>query len=343
MSVDSKVNKLFKGKSLMITGGTGSFGKTVLQRFLKTDIKDITIFSRDEKKQEDLRLKLNDPKLKFILGDVRSFESTNQAMKGIDYVFHAAALKQVPSCDFFPLEATKTNIIGSENTINAAINNNVKKLILLSTDKAVYPINAMGISKAMAERILQAKARQLSNENTLCITRYGNVMASRGSVIPLFVNAIKNNLPITITDPLMTRFMMSLEESVDLVLYAFVNGEQGDLFVQKAPACTVETLALALQEIFKVKSKIEIIGTRHGEKLYETLISREEMSKSIDLDRYFKIPTDNRDLNYKKYKKTGNVSANQVDDYTSENTQRLDVEETCKLLLALEFIQQEIS
>ena len=268
MSVDSKVNKLFKGKSLMITGGTGSFGKTVLQRFLKTDIKDITIFSRDEKKQEDLRLKLNDPKLKFILGDVRSFESTNQAMKGIDYVFHAAALKQVPSCDFFPLEATKTNIIGSENTINAAINNNVKKLILLSTDKAVYPINAMGISKAMAERILQAKARQLSNENTLCITRYGNVMASRGSVIPLFVNAIKNNLPITITDPLMTRFMMSLEESVDLVLYAFVNGEQGDLFVQKAPACTVETLALALQEIFKVKSKIEIIGTRHGEKLF---------------------------------------------------------------------------
>ena len=246
----------------MITGGTGSFGKTVLQRFLKTDIKDITIFSRDEKKQEDLRLKLNDPKLKFILGDVRSFESINQAMKGIDYVFHAAALKQVPSCDFFPLEATKTNIIGSENTINAAINNNVKKLILLSTDKAVYPINAMGISKAMAERILQAKARQLSNENTLCITRYGNVMASRGSVIPLFVNAIKNNLPITITDPLMTRFMMSLEESVDLVLYAFVNGEQGDLFVQKAPACTVETLALALQEIFKVKSKIEIIGTR---------------------------------------------------------------------------------
>ena len=343
MSVDSKVNKLFKGKSLMITGGTGSFGKTVLQRFLKTDIKDITIFSRDEKKQEDLRLKLNDPKLKFILGDVRSFESTNQAMKGIDYVFHAAALKQVPSCDFFPLEATKTNIIGSENTINAAINNNVKKLILLSTDKAVYPINAMGISKAMAERILQAKARQLSNENTLCITRYGNVMASRGSVIPLFVNAIKNNLPITITDPLMTRFMMSLEESVDLVLYAFVNGEQGDLFVQKAPACTVETLALALQEIFKVKSKIEIIGTRHGEKLYETLISREEMSKSIDLDRYFKIPTDNRDLNYKKYEKTGNVSANQVDDYKSENTQRLDVEETCKLLLALEFIQQEIS
>ena len=343
MSVDSKVNKLFKGKSLMITGGTGSFGKTVLQRFLKTDIKDITIFSRDEKKQEDLRLKLNDPKLKFILGDVRSFESINQAMKRIDYVFHAAALKQVPSCDFFTLEATKTNIIGSENTINAAINNNVKKLILLSTDKAVYPINAMGISKAMAERILQAKARQLSNENTLCITRYGNVMASRGSVIPLFVNAIKNHLPITITDPLMTRFMMSLEESVDLVLYAFVNGEQGDLFVQKAPACTVETLALALQEIFKVKSKIEIIGTRHGEKLYETLISREEMSKAIDLDRYFKIPTDNRDLNYKKYEKTGNVSANQVDDYTSENTQRLDVEETCKLLLALEFIQQEIS
>ena len=320
---NKKLEKLFSGSTLMITGGTGSFGKTVLNRFLDTDIKKIIVFSRDEKKQEDLRLRLNNSKLKFILGDVRSSDSINNAMKGVDYVFHAAALKQVPSCDFFPLEATNTNIIGSENVINAAINNNVKKLILLSTDKAVYPINAMGISKAMAEKILQAHARNQSKENILCITRYGNVMASRGSVIPLFVDSIKNKMPITITDPNMTRFMMSLEESVDLVLYAFINGGQGDLFVQKASACTVEVLAQALKKIFSSDAEIEIIGTRHGEKLFETLVSREEMSKAEDLDNYFRVPTDNRDLNYKKYEKSGNVSANVIDDYTSENTYRL--------------------
>jgi UDP-glucose 4-epimerase len=327
----------------MITGGTGSFGKTVLQRFLETDIRQIVIFSRDEKKQEDLRLKLNHPKLKFILGDVRCADSINKAMKGIDYVFHAAALKQVPSCDFFPLEATKTNILGSENVINAALNHEVKKLILLSTDKAVYPINAMGISKAMAEKILQAQARNSSRKNTLCITRYGNVMASRASVIPLFVNAIKNNLPITITDPNMTRFMMSLEESVDLVLFAFINGEQGDLFVQKAPACTVQVLAQALKKIFNSDAEIETIGTRHGEKLYETLISREEMSKAEDLDKYYKIPTDNRDLNYKIYEKDGNIEANLLNDYTSENTYRLNIDETCELLLKLDYIKEQLS
>jgi UDP-glucose 4-epimerase len=334
---------LFSGSSLMITGGTGSFGKTVLQRFLETDIRQIVIFSRDEKKQEDLRLKLNHPKLKFILGDVRCADSINKAMKGIDYVFHAAALKQVPSCDFFPLEATKTNILGSENVINAALNHEVKKLILLSTDKAVYPINAMGISKAMAEKILQAQARNSSRKNTLCITRYGNVMASRASVIPLFVNAIKNNLPITITDPNMTRFMMSLEESVDLVLFAFINGEQGDLFVQKAPACTVQVLAQALKKIFNSDAEIETIGTRHGEKLYETLISREEMSKAEDLDKYYKIPTDNRDLNYKIYEKDGNIEANLLNDYTSENTYRLNIDETCELLLKLDYIKEQLS
>ena len=339
---NKKLEKLFSGSTLMITGGTGSFGKTVLNRFLDTDIKKIIVFSRDEKKQEDLRLRLNNSKLKFILGDVRSSDSINNAMKGVDYVFHAAALKQVPSCDFFPLEATNTNIIGSENVINAAINNNVKKLILLSTDKAVYPINAMGISKAMAEKILQAHARNQSKENILCITRYGNVMASRGSVIPLFVDSIKNKMPITITDPNMTRFMMSLEESVDLVLYAFINGGQGDLFVQKASACTVEVLAQALKKIFSSDAEIEIIGTRHGEKLFETLVSREEMSKAEDLDNYFRVPTDNRDLNYKKYEKSGNVSANVIDDYTSENTYRLNVDETCKLLLKLDFIKENL-
>jgi UDP-N-acetylglucosamine 4,6-dehydratase/5-epimerase len=343
MNLDKRVEDLFKGKSLMITGGTGSFGKTVLHRFLETEIKEIIIFSRDEKKQEDLRLRLNNPKLKFILGDVRCYDTINNAMKGVDYVFHAAALKQVPSCDFFPLEATKTNILGSENVINAAINHNVKKLILLSTDKAVYPINAMGISKAMAEKILQAQSRNLENNNILCITRYGNVMASRGSVIPLFVDAIKNNQPITITDPSMTRFMMSLEESVDLVLYAFAHGEQGDLFVQKASACTVEILAQALIKIFNSKVDMEIIGTRHGEKLYETLISREEMSKAVDLERYFKIPTDNRDLNYKKYERSGNISANLLDDYTSENTLRLNLDQTCDLLLKLDFIQEQLT
>ena len=340
---NKKLETLFKGKSLMITGGTGSFGKTVLKRFLETDIREIIVFSRDEKKQEDLRLNLNNPKLKFILGDVRCYDSINRAMKGVDFVFHAAALKQVPSCDFFPLEATKTNILGSENVINAAMENGIKKLILLSTDKAVYPINAMGISKAMAEKILQAHSRNQSNKNILCVTRYGNVMASRGSVIPLFVNAIKQKKPITITDPLMTRFMMSLDESVDLVLYAFIHGKQGDLFVQKAPACTVEVLAKALMKIFDIETKIEIIGTRHGEKLYETLVSREEMSKAKSLDKYYRIPADNRDLNYKKYERTGNPVANLVDDYTSENTNRLDIEKTCEILLKLDYIKDQLA
>ncbi|HDS4994404.1 TPA: polysaccharide biosynthesis protein, partial [Escherichia coli] len=289
----------FKNKVLMITGGTGSFGNTVLKRFLETDIKEIVIFSRDEKKQEDMRIALNNKKLKFVIGDTRCYESINEAMRGVDYVFHAAALKQVPSCEFYPMEALKTNVIGTENVLNAAINNEVKKVVLLSTDKAVYPINAMGISKAMAEKILVAKSRIVGSSGPImCATRYGNVMASRGSVIPLFVEKIKQGKPLTITDPNMTRFLMSLEDSVDLVLHAFAYGQQGDIFVQKAPASTVNELSVALCDIFNSQLNYKIIGTRHGEKLYETLVSREEMAKAQDMGRYFRIPADNRDLNY---------------------------------------------
>ncbi|EEX2832649.1 polysaccharide biosynthesis protein, partial [Escherichia coli] len=294
---------MFKNKRLMITGGTGSFGNTVLKRFLKTDVKEIIVFSRDEKKQEDMRIALGDSKVKFYIGDTRCYTSIEQAMRGVDYVFHAAALKQVPSCEFYPMEAIKTNILGTENVLNAAIANNVKRVVLLSTDKAVYPINAMGMSKAMAEKVLIAKSRMIDADKgpVLCATRYGNVMASRGSVIPLFIDKIKNNQELTITDPKMTRFLMSLEDSVDLVLHAFENGQQGDIFVQKAPASTIEDLAQAIKGLFNSEASNKIIGTRHGEKLYETLVSREEMVKAQDMGKYYRIPADNRDLNYDKY------------------------------------------
>ncbi|HGU1590368.1 TPA: polysaccharide biosynthesis protein, partial [Escherichia coli] len=311
------------------TGGTGSFGNTVLKRFLKTDVKEIIVFSRDEKKQEDMRIALGDSKVKFYIGDTRCYTSIEQAMRGVDYVFHAAALKQVPSCEFYPMEAIKTNILGTENVLNAAIANNVKRVVLLSTDKAVYPINAMGMSKAMAEKVLIAKSRMIDADKgpVLCATRYGNVMASRGSVIPLFIDKIKNNQELTITDPKMTRFLMSLEDSVDLVLHAFENGQQGDIFVQKAPASTIEDLAQAIKGLFNSEASNKIIGTRHGEKLYETLVSREEMVKAQDMGKYYRIPADNRDLNYDKYILDGKVEANNIDDYTSHNTTRLSVKE----------------
>ncbi|TNP51972.1 NAD-dependent epimerase/dehydratase family protein, partial [Escherichia coli] len=292
------------------------FGNTVLKRFLKTDVKEIIVFSRDEKKQEDMRIALGDSKVKFYIGDTRCYTSIEQAMRGVDYVFHAAALKQVPSCEFYPMEAIKTNILGTENVLNAAIANNVKRVVLLSTDKAVYPINAMGMSKAMAEKVLIAKSRMIDADKgpVLCATRYGNVMASRGSVIPLFIDKIKNNQELTITDPKMTRFLMSLEDSVDLVLHAFENGQQGDIFVQKAPASTIEDLAQAIKGLFNSEASNKIIGTRHGEKLYETLVSREEMVKAQDMGKYYRIPADNRDLNYDKYILDGKVEANNIDD-----------------------------
>lgn len=334
---------MLKDKVLMITGGTGSFGNTVLNRFLNTDVKEIVIFSRDEKKQEDMRIALKHPKVRFQIGDVRNYESISRAMVGVDFVFHAAALKQVPSCEFFPMEAVFTNVNGTENVINAAIDRGVKRLVLLSTDKAVYPINAMGISKAMAEKILIAKSRAMPNGGpVLCATRYGNVMASRGSVIPLFIDKIKKGIPLTVTDPKMTRFLMSLEDSVDLVLHAFEHGEQGDIFVQKAPASTIADLATALTEMFAGPGKIDIIGTRHGEKLYETLVSREEMAKAEDRGRYYKIPADNRDLNYDKYILEGELTANEVDDYTSHNTERLTVSEIKSLLSTLEYVRHEL-
>lgn len=333
----------FKGKTLMITGGTGSFGKTVLNRFLSTDVERIIIFSRDEKKQEDLRIRLGDRKVSFVLGDVRNRDSIVQAMRGVNYVFHAAALKQVPSCEFFPIEAVMTNVIGTENVIRAAIDNGVQRLVLLSTDKAVYPINAMGISKAMAEKVMIAQSRTITAGGTvLCATRYGNVMASRGSVIPLFVEKMKAGLPLRVTDPNMTRFMMTLEESVDLVLKAFHEGAQGDIFVQKAPACSIGVLSHALKTIFKSKAEIEIIGTRHGEKLFETLVSREEMSKAKEISQYYCIPSDNRDLNYELFISEGKEKANVLDDYTSHNTRRLSLEETIEMLIKLPYIQQQI-
>ena len=306
---------MFDGKTLMITGGTGSFGSTVLRRFLDTGVKEIRVFSRDEKKQEDMRIAFASDKLKFYIGDTRDYESITQAMVGVDYVFHAAALKQVPSCEFFPMEAVRTNINGTENVLNAAVANRVKRVIVLSTDKAVYPINAMGLSKAMAEKLVVAKSRMVPEDGpVLCATRYGNVMASRGSVIPLFVNQLKSGEPLTVTDPKMTRFLMSLEDSVDLVLHAFEHGNQGDIFVQKAPSSTVHDLAQALKELLDKDNPIKTIGTRHGEKLYESLVSREEMAKAVDMGRYFRIPADNRDLNYNKYFVEGKEEISALDD-----------------------------
>lgn len=335
---------MFSGKTLMITGGTGSFGNAVLERFLETDVKEIRIFSRDEKKQEDMRIALNNPKLKFYIGDVRSYDSVHDAMKGVNYVFHAAALKQVPSCEFYPMEAVRTNVLGAENVMNAAIANQVERVILLSTDKAVYPINAMGISKAMMEKLMVAKARmRTEGETVICATRYGNVMASRGSVIPLFVSQIKEGKQLTITDPAMTRFLMSLEDSVDLVVYAFEHGQQGDIFIQKAPASTIEVLAQALQELFSKPGNIRIIGTRHGEKLYESLVAREELARAEDMGGYYRVPADNRDLNYAKFTVEGELEVATFDDYTSHNTTRLDVEGVKNLLLKLDYIQEQLN
>lgn len=335
---------MFKSKTLMITGGTGSFGKAVLRKFIDSELKEIRVFSRDEKKQEDMRIAFSNEKLKFFIGDVRDYSSVREAMSGVDYVFHAAALKQVPSCEFYPMEAVKTNIVGTENVLKAAVDSKAEKAILLSTDKAVYPINAMGMSKAMAEKVLIGYSRLLQkSETTICATRYGNVMASRGSVIPLFVNQMSKNMPLTITDPSMTRFLMSLDESVDLVLYAFENARQGDIFVQKSPASTVGDLAVALKTIFQSDSPLKTIGTRHGEKLYETLISREEMVKVEDLGRYFRIPADNRSLNYDKFFVKGEMRLSEQEDYTSHNTTRLDIDGTVEKLKNLKFIRDRIN
>jgi len=334
---------MFANKTLLITGGTGSFGNAVLKRFLDTEIKEIRIFSRDEKKQDDMRQFYRNPKIKYYIGDVRNYESINSSMRGVDYVFHAAALKQVPSCEFFPIEAVRTNVLGCENVLNAALENNVKRAIVLSTDKAVYPINAMGMSKALSEKVMIAKSRNLINTDIVfCGTRYGNVMASRGSVIPLFVDQIKKRLPLTITDPDMTRFMMTLDGAVDLVIFAFKNGKPGDIFVQKAPAVTIEILAKALLELYKSDSQIRIIGTRHGEKLYETLVNREEMAKSIDLGNYYRIPADTRDLNYNKYFKEGQTEISKTGEYTSHNTKRMNIEEIKALLLELDEIREDV-
>ena len=334
---------MFAKKILLITGGTGSFGNAVLNRFLNTEIKEIRIFSRDEKKQDDMRRYYNNSKIKFYIGDVRDSGSLEKAMHGVDFVFHAAALKQVPSCEFFPVEAVKTNILGTDNVLNAAENNHVKRVVVLSTDKAAYPINAMGMSKALMEKVMVARSRNNDpSKQVFCGTRYGNVMASRGSVIPLFIEQIKANKPLTITDPNMTRFMMTLEDAVDLVLYAFKNGNPGDLFVQKAPAATIETLAKALLDLYKSKSEINVIGTRHGEKLYETLVNREDMVKAEDLGNYFRIPADNRDLNYAQYFSEGIPDVSKYDEYHSHNTELLNVEGMKELLLKLPIIKKDI-
>lgn len=334
---------MFKDKVLMITGGTGSFGNKVLKRFLSIDVGEIRIFSRDEKKQEDMRIEINNPKLKFYIGDVRNYDSIHQAMKGVNYVFHAAALKQVPSCEFYPLEAVRTNVLGAENVMTAAIANQVEKVVMLSTDKAVYPINAMGLSKALMEKFMVAKARmQNDGETVLCATRYGNVMASRGSVIPLFVSQLNDGKDLTVTDPNMTRFLMSLDDSVDLVLHAYEHGQQGDIFVQKSPASTIGDLAQALKELMGKDNPVRIIGTRHGEKLYESLVSREEMARVEDMTGYYRIPADNRDLNYAKYFSDGEERISVLNDYTSHNTERLNVEQVKALLLKLDYIQEEL-
>lgn len=334
---------MFKDKILLITGGTGSFGNAVLRRFLNTGIKEIRIFSRDEKKQHDMRVALNNSKVKFYIGNVRDYRSIELAMQGVDYVFHAAALKQVPSCEFFPLEATETNVIGTDNVIRCAVANKVKRVICLSTDKAAYPINAMGISKALMEKVAVAASRNIpEGGTTVCLTRYGNVMASRGSVIPLFVDLMNQKEALTVTDPEMTRYLMSLDEAVDLVLFAFKNGKQGDLFVQKAPASTVGDLAQAIKELFGYTKEIKVIGTRHGEKLYETLCTREEMAKAEDMGDFFRIPADNRDLNYSKFFADGDHKTSSLEDYNSHNTDRLDIEGVKEKLLSLKFIQDAL-
>lgn len=335
---------MFTDKTLLITGGTGSFGNAVLNRFLDSDIREIRIFSRDEKKQDDMRHALQNPKVKFYIGDVRDKRSVDSVMPGVDYVFHAAALKQVPSCEFFPMQAVRTNVFGTENVLDSAIANKVKNVVVLSTDKAAYPINAMGISKAMMEKVAIAKGRALGPDaaTTICCTRYGNVMGSRGSVIPLWVEQIKEHKDITITDPNMSRYMMTLDDAVDLVIYAWQHGKNGDLFVQKAPAATLDVLAKALLELYHSDSTIRIIGTRHGEKLYETLVTREEMAKSIDMGNYFRIPCDSRDLNYDNYFNKGDKDMANIEDYHSHNTARLNVEEMKQLLLKLEFIRHDL-
>lgn len=335
---------MFENKVLLITGGTGSFGNAVLRRFLDSDIKEIRIFSRDEKKQDDMRHHLQNPKVKFYIGDVRDKRSVDGVMSGVDYIFHAAALKQVPSCEFFPTQAVRTNVLGTENVLDSAIQHGVKNVVVLSTDKAAYPINAMGISKAMMEKVAIAKGRQLGENGatTICCTRYGNVMASRGSVIPLWVEQMKEGNSITITDPNMTRFMMTLDDAVDLVLYAFQHGSNGDLFVQKAPAATLDVLADALKGLYHSNSEVKVIGTRHGEKLYETLVTREEMSKAIDMGDYYRIPCDTRDLNYDKFFVEGNEEVSKIEDYHSHNTRRLDVEGMKQLLLKLTFIREDL-
>lgn len=335
---------MFKDKTLLITGGTGSFGNAVLQRFLHSDFSEIRVFSRDEKKQEDMRIALKSEKLKFYIGDVRDYDSIHDALRNVDYVFHAAALKQVPSCEFYPMEAVRTNVLGAENVMRAAIANEVKRCVVLSTDKAVYPINAMGISKAMMEKVMVSKARLCDPEKTvLSATRYGNVMASRGSVIPLFLDQLLSGKALTLTDPSMTRFLMTLEESVDLVLYAFENARPGDIFVQKAPASTVGDLAQAMKELLRLENEIKIIGTRHGEKLYESLLSREEMARAEDLGDYYRVPADSRDLNYAKYFVEGETDVSMLDDYTSHNTERLDVEGVKKTLMKLDIIREVVN
>ncbi|WP_342051791.1 MULTISPECIES: polysaccharide biosynthesis protein [unclassified Cupriavidus] len=335
---------MFKDKTLLITGGTGSFGNAVLNRFLNSDFAEIRVFSRDEKKQEDMRIALKNDKVKFYIGDVREYDAVHDALRGVDYVFHAAALKQVPSCEFYPMEAVRTNVVGAENVMRAAIANEVSRCVVLSTDKAVYPINAMGISKAMMEKVMVAKSRLCDPGKTvLSATRYGNVMASRGSVIPLFLSQLQKGLPLTLTDPNMTRFLMSLEESVDLVLYAFEHARPGDIFVQKAPASTVGDLALALKELLKGDSELKVIGTRHGEKLYESLVSREEMARADDLGGYYRIPADSRDLNYNKYFVEGETEISEIDDYTSHNTHRLTVPQVKDVLLQLDIVREAIN
>ncbi|MDP8257947.1 MAG: polysaccharide biosynthesis protein [Candidatus Aadella gelida] len=335
---------MFKDKTILITGGTGSFGNVVIKRFLDTGVKEVRIFSRDEKKQDDMRITYHNDKLKFYIGNVRDYDSVYSAMHGVDYVFHAAALKQVPSCEFFPVEAVRTNILGTENVLNAAISKNVKKVIALSTDKAVYPINAMGMSKALMEKIVVAKSRNLNdNETIICCTRYGNVMASRGSVIPLFIDQIRNNKQITITNPKMTRFMMSLDQAVDLVLFAFKNGQNGDIFVQKAPAVIIELLATTLKNVLKKPDhEVKVIGTRHGEKLYETLVTKEEMVKAVGMENYYRIPADNRDLNYSKFFEDGEEVIAQAEEYTSHNTYRLNEKELREMLIGLYEIQDDL-
>ncbi len=337
-------DSIFKGKTLLITGGTGSFGNAVLRRFLDTDIKEIRIFSRDEKKQDEMRHLYNNDKMKYYIGDVRNLQSIKDAMYGVDYVFQAAALKQVPSCEFFPLEAVYTNVIGTNNVLTACIECGVKKVICLSTDKAAYPINAMGTSKAMMEKVFVARSRTVSPEHTLiCGTRYGNVMCSRGSVIPLFIEQIKNGLPLTVTEPKMTRFIMSLDEAVELVMFAFEHAETGDIMVQKAPACTIETLVQAVKELFHADNEVKVIGIRHGEKMYETLLTNEECAHAIDLGNFFRVPADKRDLNYDKYFKTGDDKRNHLTEFNSNNTTILDVEQVKEKLLTLQYIRDEIA